>query len=59
MKPNTTLAVSRKETNSNRNVVASVEFVLRTALHDSAEADFVPKLNSDKLWMLYVRGLSS
>ena len=41
MKPTKTLAESRKETDSNENVVASVEFVIRAALHDSVETDFV------------------
>jgi hypothetical protein len=41
MKPTKTLAESPKETDSNENVVASVEFVLRAALNDSAETDFV------------------
>ncbi|MGB2606787.1 MAG: hypothetical protein WBC78_24500 [Candidatus Sulfotelmatobacter sp.] len=40
MKPTKTLANST-ETDSNENVVASVEFVIRTELHDSVEADFV------------------
>ncbi len=40
MKPTKTLANSR-ETDSNENVVASVEFVIRTELHDSVETDFV------------------
>jgi hypothetical protein len=41
MKPTKTLAERPKETDSDENVVASVEFVIRTELHDSAEADFV------------------
>ena len=41
MKPTKTLAERPKETDSDKNVVASVEFVIRTELHDSAEADFV------------------
>src|SRR6266849_5443985 len=41
MIPTKTLAERHKETNSNDNVVASVEFVIRTELHDSAETDFV------------------
>lgn len=41
MKPTRTFAERRKETDSNKNVVASVEFVLRAALHDSIETDFV------------------
>ncbi|MGC1649828.1 MAG: hypothetical protein WA741_28720 [Candidatus Sulfotelmatobacter sp.] len=41
MKPTKTLAERRKETNSDQNVVASVEFVIRTELHDSVETDFV------------------
>jgi hypothetical protein len=40
MKPTKTLANST-ETDSNENVVASVEFVIRTELHDSVETDFV------------------
>jgi hypothetical protein len=36
-----TLAERSKETDSDENVVASVEFVIRTELHDSAETDFV------------------
>jgi len=34
-------AERHKETNSNQNVVASVEFVIRAELHDSVETDFV------------------
>jgi len=41
MIPTKTLAERHKETNSNDNVVASVEFVIRTELLDSAETDFV------------------
>ena len=41
MKPTKTLAETRRETNSDLNVVASVEFVIRTELHDSVETDFV------------------
>lgn len=41
MKPTKILAARRKETNSDQNVVASVEFVIRTELHDSVETDFV------------------
>jgi hypothetical protein len=41
MKPTKTLAERRKETGSDQNVVASVEFVIRTELHDSVETDFV------------------
>jgi len=41
MKPTNTLAEKRKETDSNENAVASVEFVIRTELHDSVETDFV------------------
>jgi hypothetical protein len=35
------LAERLKETDSDEDVVASVEFVLRTALHESAKTDFV------------------
>ena len=41
MKPTKTLAERPKETNSHESVVASVEFVLRAELHESAETDFV------------------
>jgi hypothetical protein len=41
MKPTKTLAERRKETDSDQNVVASVEFVLRAELHESVETDFV------------------
>jgi hypothetical protein len=41
MKPTKALADRRKESGSNANVVASVEFVMRTELHDSVETDFV------------------
>jgi len=41
MKPTKTLAEKPRETDSNENVVASVEFVLRAELHESAETDFV------------------
>src|SRR6266851_5992276 len=41
MIPTKTLAERHKETDSNENVVASVEFVIRTELHESAETDFV------------------
>jgi hypothetical protein len=41
MKPTKTLAEGRKGTGSNENVVASVEFELCAALHDSVETDFV------------------
>jgi hypothetical protein len=41
MKPTKTLAERRKETDSEENVVASVEFVIRADLHDSVETDFV------------------
>ena len=41
MKPTKTLAERHKETDSEGNVVASVEFVIRADLHDSVEADFV------------------
>ena len=41
MKPTKTLVEKHKETDSDENVVASVEFVIRTELHDSVETDFV------------------
>jgi hypothetical protein len=41
MKSTKTLAERRKETDSDENVVAGVEFVIRTELHDSVETDFV------------------
>jgi hypothetical protein len=41
MKPTKALADRRNESGSNENVVASVEFVIRTELHDSVETDFV------------------
>jgi len=41
MKPTRTLAERREETDSNENVLASVEFVIRTELHDYTETDFV------------------
>ena len=41
MKPTKTLAEKPRETDSNENVVASVEFVLRAELHESAQTDFV------------------
>ena len=41
MNPTKILAERRKETDSKGNVVARVEFVLRAALHDSVEDDFV------------------
>ena len=41
MKRTKTLAERRKETDSDENVVASVEFVIRTELYDSVETDFV------------------
>ena len=41
MKPTKTLAERRKETDSEEDVVASVEFVIRADLHDSVETDFV------------------
>jgi hypothetical protein len=41
MKPTKTLFEKHKETDSDENVVASVEFVVRAALHDSVEDDFV------------------
>lgn len=37
-----------KETDSNENLVASVEFVLRDALHESAEVDFVRSIASSR-----------
>jgi hypothetical protein len=40
MKPTKTLVESR-ETDSDENVVVSVEFVIRTELHHSVETDFV------------------
>lgn len=41
MKPTKTLAERPKETDSDENVIASVEFAIRTELHDSVETDFV------------------
>jgi hypothetical protein len=41
MKPTKALAEMCKRTNSDENVVASVEFVIRTELHDSVETDFI------------------
>ncbi len=41
MKRTKTLAERRKETDSDENVVASVEFLIRADLHDSVETDFV------------------
>jgi hypothetical protein len=41
MRPTKTLAKTHKETNSNENVVASVEFVIRAELHDCVETDFI------------------
>ena len=41
MKSTKTLTDRREESGSNENVVASVEFVLRAELHESAETDFV------------------
>ena len=41
MKPTRTLAERREETDSNENVLASVEFVLLAELHESAETDLV------------------
>jgi hypothetical protein len=41
MKPTKALAERRKENDSDQNVVASVEFVLRAELHESVETDFV------------------
>jgi len=41
MKPTKSLTEKRKETDSDENVVASVEFVLRAELHESVETDFI------------------
>jgi len=41
MKPTKTLVEKCKEADSDENVIASVEFVIRTKLHDSVETDFV------------------
>jgi hypothetical protein len=41
MKPTKALAERHQETDSDENVVASVEFLVRAALHDSIETDFV------------------
>jgi len=41
MKSTKTLAERPIETDSNDNVVANVEFLLRAALHESTESDFV------------------
>ncbi len=41
MKPTKTLAERHQETDRNESVVATVEFVVRAALHDSVEDDFV------------------
>jgi GNAT superfamily N-acetyltransferase len=41
MKPTKTLSERRTETDSNENVVASVEFMIRADLHNSVETDFV------------------
>jgi hypothetical protein len=41
MKSTRTLAERPKETDSDENVVASIEFVIRTELHDSVETDFI------------------
>jgi hypothetical protein len=41
MKPTKTLVEKHKETDSDENIVASVEFVVRAALHDSVEDEFV------------------
>jgi hypothetical protein len=41
MKPTKTFTEARKGTDSDENVVASVEFVLRAELHESVETDFV------------------
>src|SRR5208282_39216 len=41
MKPTKALSERRKRTDSDENVVASVEFVIRAELHDSVETDFV------------------
>ena len=39
MKPSKTLAEGRKQTDSDEMLIASVEFVIRTKLHDSVETD--------------------
>jgi len=41
MKPTKALAERHQKTDSDENVVASVEFLVRAALHDSIETDFV------------------
>lgn len=41
MRPTKTLVARHKETDSNENLVASVEFVIRAELNDSVETDFV------------------
>jgi len=41
MKPTKALAERHQDTDSDENVVASVEFLVRAALHDSIETDFV------------------
>src|SRR5579859_4809299 len=41
MKPTKTLSERRTETDSNENVIASVEFMIRADLHNSVETDFV------------------
>jgi hypothetical protein len=45
MKPIKTCAERRKETDTEQNVVASVEFVLRAELHESVETDFVHSIS--------------
>ena len=41
MKPSKAFADGREQTDSDENFVGSVEFVIRTELHDSVETDFV------------------
>jgi hypothetical protein len=41
MRPTKILIERHKQTDSNQNVVASFEFVIRAELHDSVETDFV------------------
>ncbi len=41
MKPTKSLTEKSKGTDSDENVVASVEFVLRAELHESVETDFI------------------
>jgi hypothetical protein len=45
MKPTKTLTERREEIDSNETVVASMEFVLRAALHESPETDFVHSIS--------------